>query len=134
MVVSPLVWCLKLIIKQVFSSQVIKYADYHITIEGLGTMWVLVMLRVTYYLAIGSISSLINPLNSQMIFWREYDVKVLKTIIIIIVYNMNNFVTSYDNIIVHYYKSWIYNYFNFLSELVFWIKFNYSFFQCESRP
>jgi hypothetical protein len=48
-----------------------------------------------------------------MIFWWEYDVKVLKTIIIIIGYNMNNFITSYDNIIVHYSKSWNNNNFNF---------------------
>jgi hypothetical protein len=54
-----------------------------------------------------------------MIFLWEYDVKVLKTIIIIIHYNMNNFITSYDNIIVHYCKSWNNNNFNFFK----WIRF-----------
>jgi hypothetical protein len=70
-----------------------------------------------------------------MIFWWEYDVKVLKTIIIIIRYNMNNFITSYDNIIVHYYKSWNNNNFNFLKWIGFLNKISIiHFFQCESQP
>jgi hypothetical protein len=36
-----------------------------------------------------------------MYYWRKYEGEVLETIIIIVGYNVNNFHSSYDNIIVY---------------------------------
>jgi hypothetical protein len=48
---------------------------------------------------------------------------------------MNNFIISYDNIIVHYYKSWNNNNFNFFKWIGFLNKISIiNFFQCESQP
>ncbi len=47
---------------------------------------------ITYHYTLGSISSLVNPLNIQMKFWENVNIRVLKTIIIITSYNIDNFV------------------------------------------
>jgi hypothetical protein len=53
------------------------------------TLWI--SLHGTSYFALGSVSSLNNPLNSEMGFWWKYEGEVLKTILIIRGYNLNNF-------------------------------------------
>jgi hypothetical protein len=72
-----------------------------------------------------------------MIFWWEYDVKSVESHHNYHrFYNMNNFITSYDNIIVHYYyKSWNNNNFNFFKWIGFLNKIQlFIFFNVKADP
>jgi hypothetical protein len=53
------------------------------------TLWI--SLHGTSHFALGSVSSLNNPLNSEMGFLWKYEGEVLKIILIIRGYNLNNF-------------------------------------------
>jgi len=48
---------------------------------------------VIYYLTLRLVSSLNNPQNSEMKFCEKYEIDMLKIIVIIIVYILNNFTT-----------------------------------------
>jgi hypothetical protein len=53
------------------------------------------------YLTLRSVSSLNNPQNSEMKICKNYEVVMLKIIIIIIGYTLNNFTISFHNIIIN---------------------------------
>jgi hypothetical protein len=74
-------------------------------------------------------SSINNILNSKMIFSKKYENKVLKTIIIITSYNLNNFTLIWG----YHSRLWNNNNFKFVKLIFLWIN-NYSFVHAKSNP